>query len=227
MNIISNNCFSGLVTSRIFNSQAENPFFYVWMRDEDFIKLVENWDSIDLHNISSCYVDDDYLSTLSESEVKRFKSGWNKTGNKVLGSIIVDDLVRVNFVHYNEVPENKKEKVVGTDRKVHNLLEYLKSKWFERLERMNGEPFFVAHIDKSCNIERMIELKHKSKYPFYICAPSIKRMIPYNDEIDFLVPRSDYDMWNIKGYVKFANENENFRKAFNIDRTFEYVKLSR
>ena len=51
MNIISNDCTAGFIYKEI-NEEFKNPFIWTSIDIDNFIKLIENYDTLNFNNIS-------------------------------------------------------------------------------------------------------------------------------------------------------------------------------
>ena len=174
MNVIGNSCASCFIQTQFFNHELLNPFSYNIIDFESFSYLINNYDNINFENISF-YLKDNYVMGNLE--------------NKIL----------INFVHYKF---DKNAKTVINDKnndvRYYNILEYVKTKWCERVKRIkNSEPIFLAasftnnSVNNYTDNEIIALLKNKSKY---------KIIVAYEKSIDF---KSNND----REYI-FLNRNE-------------------
>lgn len=146
MNIVSNNC----IGARLYDLQKKqfvNPFCWSAITDEDFIKLIENWDNMDFGK--STFELEDY-----------WKGRYNHNYQTVLATIDYD--IKLHFIHHiysetcTEITKRGNTEVVykGT-------VSYCKELWNKRLQRMNEEPVFLFSFNPmdpdSENYKKLLE----------------------------------------------------------------------
>lgn len=124
MNIICNNCV-GARMYEVSGMQFPNPFMWNAINAYDFIKLVEEYDAIDLRN--------------PEMELERY---LNRERESVL--VTMDNGVKLHFIHYiqddtKDVPVKEK----NTDILYRDILSYASDKWHSRLRRSSEPPMFM------------------------------------------------------------------------------------
>lgn len=147
-NIICNNC----VGARLYeqnNTKFGNPFMWSAITSEDFVKLINYWDRIDLTDV---------VFSLEQWKPKPYKN--------VLAELPFG--IKVHFEHYLqddsvEAPTKKP----GSDNEMYcpDALAYAKEKWFSRLERMEGKPTFLI-IDNY--ITKMLDLRKIKHFDYPI-----------------------------------------------------------
>ncbi len=129
-NLIGNTCITSYMTTKCYNQQLINPFTWCKMDFNSCYNLVKHFDDINWLNFS--LVNDD---------------NWNF-------SIIVDNLVTVQYVHYHFDPTAEQIKSDGKDVFYNKIWEFIVSKYIERSKRMvnSGEPpvfIFANAADKT------------------------------------------------------------------------------
>lgn len=127
MFLISNNCLSGHLYKDCFKKEYNNPFIWTVINFENMLKLIKNFDNINFNNYE-----------LIKDE------NWNF-------SIIIDNLVKINYVHCKFDPRFKKPTKIGPDIFYNEIWKYIVLKYEERLKRMkqlNEKPIFCI-----CNFE--------------------------------------------------------------------------
>lgn len=122
MNLISQNCLSGNIYQNCLKEQFSNPFIWTVIDFNSMLYLVQNWNTINFKNYE--LVKDDK---------------WNF-------SIIIDEKVKVKYVHYKFNP-NCKTPMLDNVGSIHyyKIWEYIIQKYEERLNRMlnkKEEPIF-------------------------------------------------------------------------------------
>lgn len=123
MNIISNNCLNGYLYRDCLKEEFGNPFIWTVIDFNSMLYLIKNWNTINFKN---------YELVKDES--------WNF-------SIIIDNKVKVQYVHYkfNKNVEFRDKTGPGTDVESNKIWEYIIQKYEERLARMikkNEKPIF-------------------------------------------------------------------------------------
>lgn len=124
MNIICNNCV-GARLYEVTKQQFPNPFMWMSIDYDDFIKLIENYDSIDFNNPTfelETYKNNDYESVL----------------------VILDNDIKLHYIHY--IQDNSKDtpvKELNTNILYKDILLYASIKWKNRLNRSKEEPIFL------------------------------------------------------------------------------------
>ena len=124
MNIICNNC----VGARMYecaHKQFPNPFMWNAINAYDFIKLINEFDTIDLNK--------------PNIELEQY---LNQDKQSVL--ITLDNDVKLHFIHY--MLDKTKDVLIkekNTNILYKDILKYATDKWFNRLKRLNEEPTFM------------------------------------------------------------------------------------
>lgn len=115
MNLIANNCV-GARLYEVTEQQFPNPFMWMTIPLNDYIDLMENYDSIDLNN--------------PKFELEVYKQNPYKT---VL--VTLNNRIKLHFIHY--IQDDKKEtpvKEMNTNIVYKDILSYFKTKWFRRVK---------------------------------------------------------------------------------------------
>ena len=123
MNLISQNCLAGNIYQCILRERFGNPFIWSVIDFDSMLYLIENWDSINFENYE-----------LVKDEKFNF-------------SIIIDDHVKVQYVHYLFDPNSKEIRYVSNPGNVYwdKIWIYIVEKYEERLKIMlenNEKPLF-------------------------------------------------------------------------------------
>lgn len=124
MNIICNNCV-GARLYEVTKQQFPNPFMWMTIWYEDFIKLINDYDNLDFNN------------PIFELE------NYNDNENKSI-LVTLNNGVKLHYIHYIQ-DESKYEpiKELNTNILYKDILIYAKKKWFNRLNRSKEEPTFL------------------------------------------------------------------------------------
>ena len=133
MNIVSHNCLGGYLYNNVMKIPYENPFIWTVIDYNSMFNLITKWNDINFNNFK---LDKD--------------QNWNFY-------IIIDNLVKIQFVHYKFDPKAKiiignREKVIGDTVYYCKIWEYIIEKYIIRLKRMleqNEEPIFCICNFKS------------------------------------------------------------------------------
>ena len=116
MNIICNNCV-GARLYEVTKQQFPNPFMWMSINSDDFIYLVQNYDIIDFNNPTF--------------ELEKYKLNAYQT---VL--ITLNNKVKLHYIHYiQDDSKNEPVKELNTNILYKDILQYVKNKWFNRLNR--------------------------------------------------------------------------------------------
>ena len=124
MNIICNNCV-GARLYEVTKKQFPNPFMWMTIDYDDYIKLIENYDTINLNNPKielETYKYNDYKSVL----------------------ITLNNDIKLHYIHY--IQDDTKEapvKELNTNILYKDILLYASTKWKNRLNRSKEEPVFL------------------------------------------------------------------------------------
>lgn len=116
-NLISQNCLSGNIYTNCLKEQFGNPFIWSVIDFNSMLYLIQNWFEINFKNYE--LVKDEY---------------WNF-------SIIIDNNVKVQYVHYKFNPKHKIPTMDSSLDNIGNIYyykiwEYIIQKYEERLSRM-------------------------------------------------------------------------------------------
>lgn len=147
MNLISHNCLAGNIYKNHLKEEFNNPFIWTVIDFNSMLYLIQNWNKINFKNYE-----------LIKDEQ------WNF-------SIIIDNKVKVQYVHYKFNPNCKTPRLdnVGSIH-YYKIWEYIIQKYEERTKRMlekNENPIFcicnfnTIFLDAIYNVE---QLKILSKY---------------------------------------------------------------
>jgi len=147
MNIISNCCIGGFLYKNEFKKEFENPFIWSAISFDSFIKLMDNYYTINYNNIMM--------------EVNKIHGGYN---------LIIDNSVKVQYIHYRFNKNFKKPTVKGVNIYYCRIWKYIVEKYKQRLKRMltnNEQPIWVMKDTfwdfTSENCKLLLE-KHKDKH---------------------------------------------------------------
>lgn len=133
LNLIGNSCIASWITNSNLKQKFINPFCWNIMDFNSAYNLVKNYETIDYSNY------------------KLIKdNNWNF-------SIIVDNLVTIQFVHYKFSPKYDKPTKIGEDIFYNKIWEYIIEKYEERIKRLleeKAEPIFIFACAKSAENKR-------------------------------------------------------------------------
>ena len=124
MNIICNNCV-GARLYEVTKQQFPNPFMWMTICHDDFIKLINEYDNIDFNN--------------PKFELENYKENKYKS---IL--ITLNSDIKLHYIHY--IQDDTKEvpvKELNTNILYKDILTYSKNKWFNRLNRSDEKPIFL------------------------------------------------------------------------------------
>ena len=172
MNIICNNCV-GARLYEVTKKQFPNPFMWMTIDYDDYIKLIENYDTIDLNNPKielETYKYNDYKSVL----------------------ITLNNDIKLHYIHY--IQDNTKEtpvKELNTNILYKNILTYAKNKWKNRLNRNKEESVFLysfnyMHPDNqeyNIILNKLINITNKKLIILVHEGVKIEQEIPDNIKI--------------------------------------------
>ncbi len=124
MNIICNNCV-GARLYEVTKQQFPNPFMWMTMTPDDFIRLANAFDKLDLMNASF--------------ELERYKENQFES---VL--VTLQDGIKLHYIHYiqdstKEIPTKEK----NTNILYKDIIDYARKKWAKRIGRINEEQTFL------------------------------------------------------------------------------------
>lgn len=124
MNIICNNCV-GARMYEVSKIQFPNPFMWNAINAYDFIKLMKDYEKIDLYN--------------PKIELEQYLKQEHKS---VLVTLSND--VKLHFIHYMQ-DETKEQpiKEKSTNILYKDIISYAKEKWYKRVDRSKEQPTFM------------------------------------------------------------------------------------
>ncbi|MDM0445791.1 DUF1919 domain-containing protein [Clostridium perfringens] len=137
--IISNNCWGGFVYNK-FGIKYNSPFVGLFMYAQDYINLLERFDSIDFFEIK--FID------IEESKYKKYIKGENRNINYPIG--LIDDDLEIHFLHY----KSKEEAI---------------EKWTRRAKRINYENLIFKFSDRDLCTPELIYRFEKLNFKNKIC----------------------------------------------------------
>ena len=132
MNLIGNNCTSAQVYVQK-NKQFNNPFMWVIIEDESFLKLIKDFDKIDFTK-----------RELTRARIKTVK-------NRDVYAIRIDGKLTITFPHHvkdekYKTPQRCESDFTGWDVRYFDMDNYILEKYDARVRRMLGskeEPMFL------------------------------------------------------------------------------------
>lgn len=160
MNIISQNCLAGYLYQQL-NKEFNNPFVWTVIDFNSMKNLITKWNKINFNNYSL---------------IKN--NNWDF-------SILIDNLVKIQYVHYHFDKNRSNCVIKGHDVFYNKIWEYIIEKYETRLQRMNKNeyPLFILcngkTLFKDCiyTEEQFKELeKYENVYVF--------RNMSHNDIVD-------------------------------------------
>lgn len=128
MNIISNDCTAGFIYKAI-NEEFKNPFIWTSIDIDNFIKLIENYDTLNFNNIS-------IKLELNTSEIS--------VQNEKCPVITIDNKVDIHyFYHFQK--EGTHSELNTEERYIYDedIINYVKQMYFSRISRMKESPIFI------------------------------------------------------------------------------------
>ncbi len=133
--LICNNCL-GAQFYKIHNYEFNNPFMWNCIEPYEFVKLIDNFENIDLNNpkIELC-----------------------KRGVRNYANIIIGDNINFNFIHYLYDESKDKPVKVNADILYKDILKYAKIKYFERLSKLPNDKIFLFTTSHYLNEEHFIK----------------------------------------------------------------------
>lgn len=128
MKIISNNCISGFLYKSL-RLPCNHPFFWNLIHLDDFITLVDNYETIDFNNVElKC-----------EQGLKKFK-------------LVIDNKITLNKNHYIFSPNDIIPRECNNNIYYNKIWEYIINEYNKRLLKMTNEkPVFILHNDIHCD----------------------------------------------------------------------------
>jgi len=149
MNLIGNCCISNHV-AELCGEGHTNPFTWVDLDFESMFHLITHWDTINWGKI--------------RIEEHPHPYGWAKNAYW----LIVDDKVKIRYVHYLFDPMVNTPSVKGADVRYNKIWKYIVDKYVERTRRMlelHDNPTFIiewGHMDyKGDNWKRLVKCNPK------------------------------------------------------------------
>lgn len=136
MNIICNNCV-GARMYEVSKIQFPNPFMWNAINAYDFIKLMNEYDTLDLEHPTfelETYLNNDYKTVL----------------------VTLNNGVKLHFIHHiqdDSKPTPIKEK--STNILYNDILSYAKEKWYKRVDRSKEQPTFMFSFNYMKNNDKL------------------------------------------------------------------------
>ncbi len=172
MNIICNNCV-GARLYEVTKQQFPNPFMWMSIFDDDFIKLINEYENIDFNN--------------PKIELEYYKENKYQS---ILITLYND--IKLHYIHY--IQDESKEIPVKEDNTnilYKDILTYAKYKWFNRLNRSSEEPVFlysfnympIEYHTYSIVLNKLLEIKNKKLIILVHEGINIEKEIPNNIKI--------------------------------------------
>lgn len=127
-NIICNNCVGARLYERS-GMRFPNPFAWMSIHVDDFIKLANDFYQLDLDAV--------------QIQTERFL----KNDYDTVVTILPND-VKLHFIHYiQDDSKNEPTKENSVNIRYKNIIEYAKAKWNIRAKRVNCEPIFLYSMN--------------------------------------------------------------------------------
>lgn len=169
MNIISNNCLSGFLYKDFLRTEFENPFVWSVIDFKSMLYLIQNYNKINFKNFE--LIKD---------------NNWNF-------SIIIDNNIKVQYVHYKFSPTAKTVQInpkIAGEVFYNKIWEYIINIYNKRLERMINEPIFCI-----CNFNTIFpdaiytnkELEILSQYKTVKILKGCEQMNPFDAAKNFYI----------------------------------------
>lgn len=170
MNILSLNCLGAHIYRDLLKCSYGNPFIWTLTDNDDFIRLLEDYENIDFHN---------YVLIKESKKLENFR-------------IIIDNKVKLYFNHHLFDANANKPIKRGVDIFYNKIWEYIVNNYEKRLLRMNKTVDLVAvdDWDNSINVNKIKEICITKKYPCFICT---NRLLEYEDSMLIIKPRFIHD----------------------------------
>lgn len=158
MNIISNDCTAGFIY-RELNQKYGNPFIWTSINLDNFIKLIENYDTINFSNMTDIKL----IENNSKISVQ----------HEMCPVIMIDNLIDVYYFHHF-YKEGVSEEQNTTKRYIYdeNISEYVLESYKRRLNNMTENPIFILS-DSDCykwyksDLKRFNNIKTSHKIIIY------------------------------------------------------------
>lgn len=135
--IICNNCL-GARFYKEHEYEFNNPFMWNCIELNEFIKLIKNLNNIDMSKP---------IFSLVKTETRHYV-------NAVIG-----DNINFNFIHYLYDEKQNEPIKIGADIIYKDILEYVKTKYFERLSRMPKDKIFIVNTAHYKSEEHFVNSK--------------------------------------------------------------------
>lgn len=122
MKIVGNSCVATFLIEFCFKRELNTPFTWAQLDFDSASKIIEKWDTIDFENYKI------------EKDEK-----WNF-------SVLVDNQVRIRYVHYKFDPSVIGVKKIGGDKFSNRIWEYIANVYDKRTKMMLGseeDPIFL------------------------------------------------------------------------------------
>lgn len=198
MNIIGNDCTVGFLY-RELNLEYKNPFIWVAIDFENFLKLIENYDKINFKNITNVQL------------------VVNKTGtsvqNEIYPILTIDNTIDIHFRHHflkegKHAEKNTQKRYIYDE----NIVEYVKNIYMRRAEKMTEPPIFVwndrdrSHLWYKSNLSNFNNIKTNYKIIIYtsksFSSSNPNVTVLYKEELDHLVEKNAINLSKvIKKYL--------------------------
>lgn len=158
MNIISNDCTAGFIYREI-NEEFKNPFIWTSIDIDNFIKLIENYDTLNFNNIS-------IKLELNTSKIS--------VQNEKYPIITIDNKVDIHYFHHFQ-KEGIHSELNTEERYIYDedIINYVKQIYFSRISRMTESPIFIwSNFEEyswynSKDIEKLKNVSTKYKLIIY------------------------------------------------------------
>ena len=197
MNLISNTCLGAFIQRDWLKQSYENPFCWNVIDFKSMLYLITNYETINYNNF----------------EIQKDKN-WNF-------SIIVDNAVKIQYVHYKFDAKCETIKTRGVDVYWNKIWQYIVEKYKERTKRMlvsNNKPLFI--IGSIHNWQNHVYSEDEILKICEICSRKGYKCIISNRNFDF-----SNEHPNIKfNITQLSPNNCNYPLAKEIYKRFkEYI----
>lgn len=165
MNIVSNNCTGGFIYSELLHSRFLNPFIWCRVSLDDFLYLMQYWDSINFLNA-------------------RLVKHGELLDDTAPFAIRVDDKFEIRYTHYYfnsrcETPETR-QYGRGISFFSNKIWEIIIKKYISRVSRMTSTPIFIINDDKENEhvlVKTAVQLKSSGaiKFPTLIISNQLSK----------------------------------------------------
>jgi len=144
--LISNSCISSWIFTKIFNQEINHPLVWCTIDPESMCNLIENFYAIDFSKYC--------LRKYTDSTF----------------SIVIDNKVRVNYVHYKKDINENNIKVIETNVFYNKIEDFIIQKYEQRLKRFNknDKPVFILGFPS--------DIKSEANYT----KDDVKKIIEHN-----------------------------------------------